>query len=129
MESSANTLGGGPPSPEVAAEMEAQVDHAVAQAAEAFGVQEASTSPSEPIKIEREDLLEYKWLGSRAEKAELQILMYKRELDRSQAEANQVAYEGRELLQKLGAKYGVDMRTNQVTDDGFLVARVPDMRR
>jgi len=131
MESSENRLGGGPPSPEVAQGMEDQLDRVVQQAEAAFGAQEASTptEPSAPIKIDREDLLEYKLLGSRASYAELQVTMYTRELQRSQGEANQIGFEASELLTKLGAKYGVDMRANKVTDDGYLVPRVPLVRR
>lgn len=122
MENAENKLGGGPYSPEVQQEME----RCVAMASASRLAQEVAgpTSPSPPQQIAREDLLEYKLLGSRAEKAELQILMYNRELQRSQAEANTVAHEAGKFMKGLGEKYGVNIQDYLVTDDGYLTPRV-----
>lgn len=120
MESSVDTLG---PQAATEAELEAGAERVLAQIDAQRGVQEAPTKPSEPIKIEREDLLEYKWLGSRAANAELQATMYSRELQRAQADASLIAHEGRQLLQKMEKKYNVDMTTHIVTEDGYLAPR------
>lgn len=123
MESSTDTFGPNSEEERDAARRRDASIAAVLEVASAAGVQEAPTTPSEPIKIEREDLLEYKLLGSRAEKAELQVTMYHRELQRSQAEANTIAHEARQLLQNFEKKYNVDMAAHMVTEDGYLVPR------
>lgn len=120
MESSENVLG---PSLEQDLEAAQRSAEAMGSIAARLGAQEAPTQPAAPTKIEREDLLEYKLLGSRAREAELQITMYTRELQRSQAEANTVAHEGNEFLARLGAKYSLDIRLYTVTEDGYLVPR------
>lgn len=123
-------LGGGVPSAEEQQEAEAAVTRTV-EAAEAVlaGVQEAPTSPSMPTQVEREDLLEYKLLGSRAATAELQITMYQRELQRSQTEANVIAHEASGFMKMLETKYGTDMRLFVLTEDGYLVPRPIDQRQ
>lgn len=129
MESSANRLGPNPKQDLEAAQRSEAAFVAIAEQIVAQEAPPAPTEPSAPIKIDREDLLEYKLLGSRAAYTELQVTMYTRELQRSTADANQVAYEASELLMKLGAKYGVDMRANKITEDGYVVARAPAVQR
>ena len=108
---------------ETAARSEEVFARIAGKAGEGVGVQVAPTAPSEPIQIDRADLLEYKLFGSRAANAELQVVMYSRELQRSQTEVNTVAHEGRQFVQSLEKKYGVDLTANMITDDGYLVPR------
>lgn len=127
MENSDSNLGGGPPTP---AEREAMDEHVsnVVAAAEAALAPEAPTSPSMPQQIERADLLEYKLFSERAARAELQITMYHRELQRSQAEANAVAHEAGQFMETLEKKYTFDRRISTITEDGYVVPRPIDQR-
>lgn len=123
MENTENNLSGGLPGPEEEREKVALVE----QITESLKQETAGpTSPSTPTKIEREDLLEYKLLGSRAANAELQVTMYERELQRSKADMNVVAHEGRKFLETLSEKYKVDFVTHIITEDGYLVPRPID---
>ena len=108
---------------EAAAHREEVFARIAEKAGEGIGVQVAPTAPSAPLQIDRADLLEYKLYGSRAATAELQVVMYSRELQRSQAEVSTIAHEGRQYIQSLEKKYGVDLTTNMITDDGYLVPR------
>lgn len=139
MEKTENNLGGGPPSPEEERERAEHVQHVVAAAEVAalvgpkHPVIEAladvrPTSSFTPQQIEREDLLEYKLFSSQAAKAELQITMYHRELQRSQADANLVAHEAGKFMAKLEEKYHFDRNLCTITEDGYVVARPIDQR-
>jgi hypothetical protein len=127
MENKENILGGGPLSPADEQAMSKGVDRMV-EHIEGLGVQETPTSPSAPIQIDRADLLEYKLLGSRASYAELQVTMYTRELQRSQAEAATITHEGRTFVKALEQKYNVDLSSNMITEDGYLMPRPTDER-
>lgn len=129
MENAGNSLGGAPPSAAEQQAMEEAAEALAQHAATGLGVQEAPTSPSTPTQVERADLLEYKLLGSRAANAELQVTMYTRELQRSQADANTIAHEASNFMKGLETKYKTDFRTFMVTEDGYLVPRPIDQRQ
>jgi hypothetical protein len=132
MENAAQKLGGGPPTPEEQAHFDVNLDTRVTEMERVIaesGVQEAPTSPSTPTQVEREDLLEYKLLGQRAANAELQVTMYSRELQRSQADANTIAHEAANFMKLLEAKYKTDLRLFMITEDGYLVQRPIDQRQ
>lgn len=85
----------------------------------AVGVQEAP----QPLRIEREDHLEYQLVGSKLEKAQLLVEMYGRELQRAQADFTQLKQDARALSAKFEAKYHANLQFNMITEDGFIVPR------
>jgi hypothetical protein len=85
------------------------------------GVQEAP----QPVRIERADLMEYLLLGVKAEKAQLLIDMYSRELQRAQIDFGQISQEARKFMLQLESKYGVNLQQNMITEDGVVIPRNP----
>ena len=128
MENAENKLGGGPSGPEEQQALDEAVGKVLEEASAKSGVQVTPTSPSEPMQVERGDLLEYKLFQERAAHTELQVTMYQRELQRSQADSRSVALEASNFLKGLSEKYKVDLRVYMITDDGYLIPRPVDQR-
>lgn len=85
----------------------------------ALGVHEAP----QPLRIEREDHLEYQLVGVEISKAQLLVDMYNRELQRAQGDLVQLGQKARALYSKLEEKYKTNMQLNMITDDGVIVPR------
>jgi len=84
-----------------------------------LGVQEAP----QPVRIEREDHLEYQLVGAEISKAQLLVDMYTRELQRAQGDLAQLGQKARALYSKFEEKYKVNLQLNMITDDGVVVPR------
>jgi hypothetical protein len=96
----------------------------VANGAQPSGVQQAP----QLVTVEREDLLEYRIVELKAEKATLLVDMYARELQRAQIDVTQIGQEARKLVLRLEEKYKTNLQFNMITEDGLIVPRDPAQR-
>lgn len=130
MEDSGKALGGGPPTDEQQAELEALADlscMAVVDALQAQAPVGVQAAPS-PRQLDEGDHMKYQLLGERVEKSELKMAMYQRELQHAQIERARHVHELSQHVRHIEQKYSTNLSENMVTEDGYIIAR-SDVRR